>query len=114
MLEIPKLVQRLFQNEKTFLRVSPHFLFTVLLARVRRELEKEADDVIELAHISDPEIRPALCKRIADQQAGANELPQQEPPLNSSAAMIHQDSSELDASLDGCLLIAGNLHAPFF
>jgi hypothetical protein len=42
MLEDPKLVQRLFQNEETFVRVSPHFLFTVLLARVRRELEKEA------------------------------------------------------------------------
>jgi hypothetical protein len=132
MLEDPKLVQRLFQNEETFVRVSPHFLFTVLLARVRRELEKEAyilemdfkgkrvpvfeapsvaemlsdkqtrdyladmlssfartnsgviywkergtwhrrrfsdidmDDMIELARISDPEIRPALYKRIAD------------------------------------------------
>jgi len=42
MLEDPKLVQRLFQDQEAFVRVSPRFLFTVLLGRVRQELEKEA------------------------------------------------------------------------
>jgi hypothetical protein len=42
MLEDPKLVERLFREEETFVRVSPHLLFSVLLRQVRRELEKEA------------------------------------------------------------------------
>ena len=132
MLEDPKVVQRLFRDQEAFVRVSPNFLFTVLLGQVRRELEKEAyileidfkgkrvpifeapsvaemladratrnyladmlssfartnsgviywkergtwqrrrfsdidiDDMIELARISEPELRPALYKRIAD------------------------------------------------
>lgn len=132
MLEDPRLMQRLFQDQEAFVRVSPRFLFTVLLGRVRRELEREAyiletdfkgkrvpvfeaplvaemlsdkqarnyladmlssfartnsgviywkergswhrrrfsdidmDDMIELARISGPELRPALYNRIAD------------------------------------------------
>ncbi len=132
MLEDPKLVERLFRDEETFVRISPHLLFSVLLRRVRRDLEKESyvfevesngkripvfeapavaellantqtcdylaemlssfvrtnsgviywkergtwhkkrfsdidiDDMIELAHIIDPEMRPALYRRIAD------------------------------------------------
>jgi hypothetical protein len=132
MLEDPKLADRLFGDEETFVRVSPHLLFSVLLRRLRRELEKETyvfeveskgrripvfeapavaemlsdkpardylaemlssfvrtnsgvmywkergawhkkrfsdidiDDMIELARIIDPEMRPALFQRIAD------------------------------------------------
>src|SRR6202049_5029838 len=132
MLEDPKLTERLFHDEEAFVRISPHLLFSVLLRRLRRELEKEAyvldvdtkgkripvfegpavaemlsdkqtrdylaemlssfvrtnsgiiywkergtwhkrrfsdidmDDMIELARIIDPELRPALYKRIAD------------------------------------------------
>jgi hypothetical protein len=132
MLDDPRLMQRLFQDQEAFVRVSPRFLFTVLLGRVRRELEREAyiletdfkgkrvpvfeaplvaemlsdkqarnyladmlssfartnsgviywkergswhrrrfsdidmDDMIELARISGPELRPALYNRIAD------------------------------------------------
>jgi hypothetical protein len=41
MLEDPKLLERLFRDEEAFLRISPHLLFSVLLRRVRIELEKE-------------------------------------------------------------------------
>jgi hypothetical protein len=41
MLDDPKLVRRLFQDEESLLRISPHFLFTVLLRQVRHDLEKE-------------------------------------------------------------------------
>jgi hypothetical protein len=132
MLDDPKLTERLFHDEKALVRVSPHMLFSVLLRRLRSELEKEAyvldvdtkgkripvfeapavadmlsdkptrdylaemlssfartnsgiicwrergtwhkrrfsdidlDDMVELARITDPEMRPALYKRIAD------------------------------------------------
>jgi hypothetical protein len=132
MLDDPKLTERLFRNEQALVRVTPHMLFSVLLRRLRRELEKEAylldvdtkgkripvfegpavaemlsdkqtrdylaemlssfartnsgiiywkergtwhrrrfsdidlDDMVELARIIDPEMRPALYKRIAD------------------------------------------------
>jgi len=42
MLEDPKLLERLFHDQETFMRISPHLLFWVLLRRVRKELEKEA------------------------------------------------------------------------
>jgi hypothetical protein len=132
MLDDPKLTERLFCDEEALVRVTPHMLFSVLLRRLRRELEKEAyvldvdtkgkripvfegpavaemlsdkqtrdylvemlssfartnsgiiywkergtwhkrrfsdidlDDMVELARIIDPEMRPALYKRIAD------------------------------------------------
>ena len=132
MLDDPKLTERLFCDEEALVRVTPHMLFSVLLRRLRRELEKEAyvldvdtkgkripvfegpavaemlsdkqtrdylvemlssfartnsgiiywkergtwhkrrfsdidlDDMVELAHIIDPEMRPAIYKRIAD------------------------------------------------
>ena len=132
MLDDPKLSDRLFRDEEALVRVTPHMLFSVLLRRLRRELEKEAyvldvdtdgkhipvfegpavaemlsdkpirdylaemlssfartnngiiywkergtwhkrrfsdidlDDMVELARIIDPEMRPALYKRIAD------------------------------------------------
>ncbi len=132
MLEEPKLAERIFGDEEGFVRISPYLLFSVLLRRVRRELQKEAyilevdtrgkrlpifespavakllsdkgtcdylaemlssfartnngviywkerdtwhqkrfsdidlDDMIELANIINPEMRPALYKRIAD------------------------------------------------
>ena len=132
MLDDPKLTERLFRDEKALVRVTPHMLFSVLLRRLRRELENEAyvldvdtkgkripvfegpavaemlsdkqtrdylaemlssfartnsgiiywqergtwhkrrfsdidlDDMVELARIIDPEMRPALYKRIAD------------------------------------------------
>jgi hypothetical protein len=132
MLEDPKLVERLFRDEETFVRISPQMLFSVLLRRLRMDLEKETyvfeveprgkripvfeapavaellsdkricdylaqmlasfvrtnsgviywkergtwhkkqfsdidiDDMIELARIIDPEMRPALYQRIAD------------------------------------------------
>jgi hypothetical protein len=132
MLDDPKLTERLFRDEETLVRVTPHLLFSVLLRRLRRELEKEAyvldvdtkgkripvfegpavaemlsdkqtldylvemlssfartnsgiiywrergtwhkrrfsdidlNDMVELARIIDPEMRPALYKRIAD------------------------------------------------
>jgi len=130
-LEDPKLTERLFREEEALVRISPHLLFSVLLRRLRKELDKEAyildvdargkripifegpavaqmlsdkkvrdylaemlssftrtnngiiywkergrhkrrfsdidmDDMIELARIIDPEMRPALYKRIAD------------------------------------------------
>jgi hypothetical protein len=132
MLEDPKLTERLFREEEALVQISPHLLFSVLLRRLRRELDKEAyildadttgkripifegpavaemlsdkrtrdylaellssfartnsgivhwkergtwhkrrfsdvdlDDMIELARIIDPEMRPALYQRIAD------------------------------------------------
>jgi hypothetical protein len=132
MLEDPKLVERLFRDEEAFVQISPHLLFSVLLRRVRIDLEKETyifevesggkripvfeapavaellsdkqvcdylaqmlasfvrtnsaviywrergawhkkqfsdidiDDMMELAQIIDPEMRPALYRRIAD------------------------------------------------
>ena len=132
MLEDPKLTERLFREEEAFVQISPHLLFSVLLRRLRRELDKEAyildvdttgkripifegpavaemlsdkrtrdylaemlssfartnsgivywkergiwhkrrfsdvdmDDMIELARIIDPKMRPALYQRIAD------------------------------------------------
>ena len=132
MLDDPKLTERLFREEEALVRVTPHMLFSVLLRRLRKELEKEAyvldvdtkgkripifegpavaemlsdrqtcdylaemlssfartnsgiiywkergtwhkrrfsdidlDDMVELARIIDPEMRPALYKRIAD------------------------------------------------
>jgi hypothetical protein len=132
MLEDPKLVERLRQDEETLVRISPHFLFTVLLRQVRKDLQTETyileadikgkripvfeapavadllshrltrdylaemlssfartnsgtiywrergtwhkrrfsdidlDDMIELSRIIDPELRPALYKRVAD------------------------------------------------
>lgn len=48
MLEDPKVVERLVQEDETFIRISPHLLFSVLLRQVRRELEKEAY-VLEVA-----------------------------------------------------------------
>ena len=41
MLEDPKLMERLFRDEEAFVRISPHLLFSVLLRRVRMDLEKE-------------------------------------------------------------------------
>ena len=132
MLEDPKLTERLFRDEKALVRITPHMLFSVLLRRLRRELENQAyvldvdtkgkripvfegpavadmlsdnqtrdylaemlssfartnsgiiywqergtwhkrrfsdidlDNMVELARIIDPEMRPALYKRIAD------------------------------------------------
>jgi hypothetical protein len=132
MLEDPKLTERLLRNEEALVRISPHLLFSVLLRRLRKELEKEAyildldtegkripvfegpavaemlsdkqtrdylaemlssfartnngiiywkergawhkrrfsdidmDDMIELARVIEPEMRPGLYKRIAD------------------------------------------------
>jgi hypothetical protein len=132
MLQDPKLVRRLFEEEQNLVRVSPYFLFTVLLLQVRRDLEETAyvlevdfkgkripvfeaqavtdllgrsvvrdyladmlasftrtnsgviywrergawhkrrfsdldvDDMVDLARIIDPEMQPALYKRIAD------------------------------------------------
>jgi hypothetical protein len=42
MLDDPKLMERLFGDEKTLVRVTPPMLFSVLLRRLRRELENEA------------------------------------------------------------------------
>ena len=42
MLDDPKLTERLFRDEEALVRVTPHMLFSVLLRRLRRELEKEA------------------------------------------------------------------------
>jgi hypothetical protein len=39
MLQDPKLVRRLFEEEAGLVRVSPCFLFTALLLEVRRDLE---------------------------------------------------------------------------
>jgi hypothetical protein len=39
MLEDPKLLERLFHDQETFMRISPHLLLSVLLRRVRKELE---------------------------------------------------------------------------
>src|SRR6201987_3215228 len=132
MLDDPKLTERLFREEEALVRVTPQMLFSVLLRRLRRELDKEAyvldvdtkgkripvfegpavadllsdkqtrdylaemlssfartnsgiiywqergswhkrrfsdidlNDMVELTRIIDPEMRPALYKRIAD------------------------------------------------
>jgi hypothetical protein len=132
MLDDPKLVERLMREEESFVRISPHLFFSVLLRRVRKDLEQTAyilevdpktkripifeapavaellgdkpvrdylaemlasfartnsgviywkehgawhkkrfsdvdpDDMIALARIIDPEMRPLLYKRIAD------------------------------------------------
>jgi hypothetical protein len=42
MLDDPKLTERLFRDEGALVRVTPYMLFSVLLRRLRRELEKEA------------------------------------------------------------------------
>ena len=42
MLNDPKLTERLFRDEEALVRVTPHMLFSVLLRRLRKELEKEA------------------------------------------------------------------------
>jgi hypothetical protein len=42
MLDDPKLTERLFRDEETLVRVTPHLLFSVLLRRLRSELEREA------------------------------------------------------------------------
>ena len=41
MLEDPKLSERLFREEETLVRVSPHLLFTILLRRLSKELDRE-------------------------------------------------------------------------
>jgi hypothetical protein len=132
MLQDPELIRRLFEEEQNLVRVSPYFLFSVLLLQVRRDLEETAyvqevdfkgkripvfeaaavtdllgravvrdyladmlasftrtnsgviywrergtlhkrrfsdldiDDMVDLARIIDPEMRPALHKRMAD------------------------------------------------
>jgi len=132
MLQDPNLIRRLFEQEESLVRVSPYFLFTVLLLQVRRDLEATAyilevdfkgkripvfeaqavtellaqpavrdyladmlasfartnsgviywrergawhkrrfsdldiDDMVDLSRIIDPEMKPALYKRIAD------------------------------------------------
>ena len=132
MLEDPKLTERLFRDEETFVRISPYLLFSVLLRRLRKDVEKRSyildldakgkripvfegpavaemlsdkqirdylaemlssfvrtnngiiywkehgtwhksrfsdidiDDMVALATIIDPEMRPGLYKRIAD------------------------------------------------
>jgi hypothetical protein len=132
MLDDPNVMERVFRDEEAFVRISPHLLFTLLLRRVRTDLEKETyvfevesrgrripvfeapavadllsdkqicdylaqmlasfvrtnsgviywkergawhkkhfsdidiDDMIELARIIDPQMRPALYRRIAD------------------------------------------------
>jgi hypothetical protein len=40
MLEDPKLLSRLLDEEEGLIRVSPYFLFSVLLRQVRRDLSK--------------------------------------------------------------------------
>jgi len=42
MLEDPKISERLFREEKALMRVSPYLFFSVLLRRLRKELNKEA------------------------------------------------------------------------
>ena len=42
MLQDPKLIRRLLEEEEGLVRVSPYFLFTVLLLQVRRDLEETA------------------------------------------------------------------------
>jgi hypothetical protein len=42
MLDDPKLTERLFREEEALVRVTPHMLFSMLLRRLRTELEKEA------------------------------------------------------------------------
>ena len=70
MLEDPKLVQRLFREKETFVRISPQLLFSLLLRRLRNDLEKEA-------YVYDVEPRgkripvfeaPAVAQMLADKQ----------------------------------------------
>ena len=42
MLDDPKLVERLLNDQEVFVRVSPYLMFSVLLRRVRRDLEGQA------------------------------------------------------------------------
>jgi hypothetical protein len=42
MLEDPKLTERLFREEEALVRISPYLLFSLLLRRLRKELDKEA------------------------------------------------------------------------
>src|ERR1700674_2112893 len=42
MLDDPKLMERLVRDEEALVCISPYLLFSVLLRRLRRELEKEA------------------------------------------------------------------------
>src|SRR5260370_21654921 len=42
MLEDPKLTERIFREEEALVRISPHLLFSVLMRRLRKELDKEA------------------------------------------------------------------------
>src|SRR5262245_40681987 len=42
MLEDPKLTERILREEEALVRISPHLLFTLLLRRLRKELDKEA------------------------------------------------------------------------
>jgi hypothetical protein len=42
MLEDPKLAERLLREEEALVRISPHLLFSVLLRRLRKQLDKEA------------------------------------------------------------------------
>ncbi len=41
LLEEPKLVQRLLNDEETFVRISPQLLFSILLRQVRRDLNRD-------------------------------------------------------------------------
>ncbi|MFQ5873268.1 MAG: hypothetical protein ACE5JL_05655 [Dehalococcoidia bacterium] len=41
MLDDPKLLRRILNDEEVFVRISPHMLFSILLRQIRRELEKE-------------------------------------------------------------------------
>lgn len=41
MLDDPRLIERLFNDQKALVTLSPRFLFTILLRHVRREIEKE-------------------------------------------------------------------------
>jgi hypothetical protein len=42
MLEDAKLTERIFREEEALVRISPHLLFSVLMRRLRKELDKEA------------------------------------------------------------------------
>ena len=70
MLEDPKLTERLFRDEEALVRISPHLLFSVLLRRLRKELETEA-------YILDVDIKgkripvfegPAVAEMLSDKQ----------------------------------------------
>jgi hypothetical protein len=68
MLDDPKLVDRLIREEESFVRISPHLFFSVLLRRVRKDLEQTAY-VLEV----DPETKripifeaPAVAELLGD------------------------------------------------